>query len=247
MTHADPTTAARSSGRFSARSEEAEWLDGADLDPAALAAVLADLARFNTAMLGHFPILQWLRRAVRDFDPSRPIRLIDAGCGYGDLLRAIRRWADRRGLKLALLGLDLNEETIRIARAATDPRAAIDYEVGDALAFRMDEPIDLVVSSLLAHHLGNSALVDFLRWTEATARRGWLVCDLHRHRIPYHVIGFAGRLARLHPMVVHDGQISVMRALDRRDWEERIAAAGIARETVTMRWFLFRWLIGRLR
>jgi SAM-dependent methyltransferase len=232
---------------FSTRSIEPEWLDGADLDAAELAVVLEDLARFNTAMLGHFPILRWLRRAVRGLDTSRPIRLVDAGCGYGDLLRAIRRWADRRGLELGLLGLDLNHKTIRIARAATDPGDRIEYQVGDALDFRPREPVDLIVSSLLAHHLGNPALVEFLRWIERTARRGWLVCDLHRHPIPYHVIGFTGRLARLHPMVVHDGQISVMRALDRREWEECLETAGIARDAAAVRWFLFRWLIGRLR
>jgi SAM-dependent methyltransferase len=240
-------TAPPSRGGFSRRSEEAEWLDGADLDGTELAAVLEDLARFNTAMLGHLPILRWLRRAVRDLDPSRPIRLIDAGCGYGDLLRAIRRWADRRGLSVALLGLDLNEQTIGIARAATDPGERIEYQAGDALDFRSGEPADLIVSSLLAHHLGNAELVAFLRWMEETARRGWLVCDLHRHPIPYHVIGFTGRLARLHPMVVRDGQISVTRALDRREWEDRLDAAEIARDTVTVSWFLFRWLIGRLR
>jgi SAM-dependent methyltransferase len=239
-------TAPPSRDRFSMRSEKAEWLDGVDLDDAQLAAVLEDLARFNTAMLGHFPILRWLGRAVRGLEP-RPLRLIDAGCGYGDLLRAIRGWADRRGLRLALQGLDLNPETIRIARAATDPGERIDYEVADALDFRSEEPVDLIVSSLLAHHLGNAALVQFLRWMEGTARRGWAICDLHRHRVPYYVIGVTGRFAGLHPMVVHDGQISVMRALDRRDWEEAFVSAGLAREAVDMRWFLFRWLIGRLR
>ena len=247
MTSMDQRTAARSRGAFSRRSEEAEWLDGADLDGAALASVLGDLARFNTAMLGHYPILRWLRRATRDLDPSRPLRLIDAGCGHGDLLRAIRRWADRHRLSIELLGLDLNRETIRIARAATDASARIEFEVADALHFQPREPVDLIVNSLFAHHLTSAAIVDLLRWMEATARRGWLVCDLHRHPLPYHVIGLAGKLWRLHPMVVHDGQISVMRALSRGKWGEHLDAAGIPRQAAAVRWFLFRWLMGRVR
>lgn len=244
MTRPVSTTVRRD---FAKRGEDPEWLDGADLDSQQLAAVLRDLARFNTAMLGRYPIERWLRKAIRGHRLRRPLRLVDAGCGYGDLLRAIRRWADRHGLPISLLGLDMNPQTIRIARAATAPREQIDFAVADALDFHPPEPVDLLVSSLLAHHLGDEQITRLLRWMETTARLGWLVCDLHRHKLPYHVIGFAGKLTRLHPMVIHDGRISVTRALTRAEWNERLDAAGLACEAVTVRWFLFRWLIGRLR
>jgi hypothetical protein len=48
-------------------------------------------------------------------------------------------------------------------------------------------------------------------------------------------------------MVIHDGQISVARSLTRAEWEERIAFAGIPRQAISLRWFLFRHVIGRLR
>jgi len=232
---------------FARRSAAAEWLDRADLDGAELAAVLRDLAWFNAVMLGHTPILAWLCRAVRDRSAGGPLRLIDAGCGSGDLLRAIRRWAERRGLSFELLGLDANAETVRIARAATAPRERIDFAVADVLDVRPAAPVDLIVNSLLAHHLDDAAIARLLGWMEATARHGWLVSDLQRHPLPHRFIGLAGKLARLHPIVVHDGQISVTRALTRAEWLDRLDAAGIPRQAVTVRWFLYRWLIGRLR
>jgi SAM-dependent methyltransferase len=244
-TGADRQTAPRRD--FATRSDEAEWLDGAEPDGAELAAVLRDLAWLNTTMLGHYPILRWLGRAARDLRPDRPLRLLDAGCGYGDLLRAIRRWTDRRGLRIELLGVDLNPETIRAAKAASRADERIDFAVGDILRFAPAEPVDLIVSSLVAHHLPDAEIVTLLDWMEANARRGWLACDLHRHPVPYHVIGLAGTLFGVHPTVVHDGQISVARALTREEWRNLIAAAGMAPDDVTVRWFLFRWLIGRLR
>ena len=51
---------------LSRRSTESEWLDGADASPEELALVLRDLARFNGAMLGHWPVIGWLRRATKD-------------------------------------------------------------------------------------------------------------------------------------------------------------------------------------
>jgi SAM-dependent methyltransferase len=232
---------------FSRRGAETEWLDRADLNPGDLASVLRDLARFNGAMLGHLPVLSWLRRAIAAVPNGPPLSLVDVGCGYGDLLRSVRGWARRRGLAIALRGIDLNPRTIGIARAATDACDRIDFETADVFRFRPTAPVDLIVSSLLAHHLTDRAIVELLRWMEGTARRGWLVCDLQRHKLPYHVIGLAGKLSKLHPLVFDDGQISVTRALARPEWEERLHEAGIPRQGVTIRWFLFRYLVGRLR
>ena len=101
------------------------------------------------------------------------------------------------------------------------------------------------MSSLVAHHLSDEKLSDFLALLERASTQGWLIYDLQRHRILYEVIGATSRLARLHPMVTKDGQISVMRSLTRKEWTDRVAAAGIALSDVKIRWFLFRFVIER--
>ena len=113
------------------RSHEQEWLDRDDIDPAELKAVLRDLARFNTAFFGHRPILKWLGRILGPETGGSAPTILDVGCGYGDLLRAIRRWSNKRNLKPTLLGVDLNPETIRIAGEVTDPADQIDFTVMD--------------------------------------------------------------------------------------------------------------------
>ena len=240
-------TARRLRPDFSRRSVESEWLDDADLHSAELEDVLRDLARFNGAMFGHRIVIAWLRRVIRHEKAGAPLTVLDVGCGYGDLLRAIRRWAQRRGALLNLIGLDLSPETVRIARAATEPTDQIDYQVANVFDFQPTAPIDLVVSSLLTHHLSDQRIVDFLLWMEHTARKGWLIYDLQRHAVPYHFIGLAGVVLRLHPMVIHDGRISVARSLKRSEWYARLGEAGIAPETVNLRWFLYRFVIQRFR
>ncbi len=229
------------------RSDQTEWLDGADLDPGALARVLHDLANFNGMFLGHYPLLRWLGRAVRASQSGAPLTLVDIGCGYGDLLRAIRRWSRRRNLDINLLGVDLNPETIRIAREATDAADRIDYQAMNVFDLALATPIDLMVSSLVTHHLSDSEIVEFLRLMEKSARRGWAICDLQRSRFLFHFIGLSSRAARFHPMITHDGQISVARSLTRAEWEQRLAEAGVSAADAPIQWFLFRFLIGRLR
>ena len=232
---------------LSRRSTESEWLDGADASPEELALVLRDLARFNGAMLGHWPVIDWLRCATKDARKEEALTLIDVGCGYGDLLRSIRRWACKRGLTIKLIGLDLNRDTIRIAQTVTDHADEIDYRVMDIFDFEPAQPIDFVVSSLLTHHMSDDLIVKFLRWMEQAARKGWMIYDLQRHAVPFHFIGLMGKLTRLHPLVIHDGRISVARSLTRAEWLARVREAGIAREAVRLRWFLFRFAIGRVR
>jgi SAM-dependent methyltransferase len=230
---------------FRRRSHEQEWLDRDDIDPAQLRAVLRDLARFNRAFFGHSPILKWLGCVLGGERNGSGPTILDVGCGYGDLLRAIRRWSNKRNLKPTLLGVDLNPETIRIAREATDQADQIDFAVMDAFDLPQGRRFDIIVSSLVAHHLSDEKLRDFLVLLERSSTRGWLIYDLQRHRLLYAVIGAASRLARLHPMVTKDGQISVMRSLTRKEWMDRLAAAGIALSDVKIRWFLFRFVIER--
>lgn len=229
------------------RRDEAEWLDGADLSPVDLERVLRELAIFNQIFLGHYPLLRWLGQAFRAAGTGAPLTLIDVGCGYGDLLRAIRRWSQRRNVNLNLLGVDLNPETIRIARTATDPADRIDFQAVNIFELASTTPVDLMISSLVTHHLSDHQITEFLRLMERTARCGWAICDLQRSRLLYHFIGLASRLGRFHPMITHDGQISVARSLTRAEWKQRIAEAGISSTDASLRWFFFRFLIGRLR
>lgn len=232
---------------LSRRASEPEWLDGANIDPFELEKVLRDLATFNGAFLGHYPLLRWLGQAVRAIPKQKPLTLVDVGCGYGDLLRAIRRWSLRRGLAINLVGVDLNHETIRIARAATDTADRIEFHGANIFDLASSTPIDLMISSLVTHHFSDGEIVDFLRLMERVAQRGWAICDLQRNRFLYHFIGLSSLVARLHPMIGHDGQISVARSLTRLEWEQRIAEAGISSTDAPVRWFMFRFLIGRLR
>jgi SAM-dependent methyltransferase len=241
------TSALRSRIDLTRRHDEAEWLDGTDINPLELEHVLRDLASFNQTFLGHYPLLRWLRRAIAAVPKGVPLTVVDVGCGYGDLLRAIRRSSRRFRPDLNLVGLDLNPETIRIAQAATEPADRIDFQAKNIFELGPALPIDFIVSSLVTHHLSDREISEFLRLMEKIARRGWLICDLQRHRFLYHFIGLTSRLAGLHPVVVHDGQISVARSLRREEWKERIAAAGLSPADITIRWFLFRFLIGRLR
>jgi SAM-dependent methyltransferase len=184
---------------------------------------------------------------VEKIPPEQPLTLLDIGCGYGDLLRAIRDWARRRGRTLRLIGIDLSGQVIDVARSVTSMADGIDYQAADIFAFAPLMSIDFVVTSLVTHHLPDEMIVRFLRWMETKAARGWMIYDLQRSIVPFYFIALAGLLLRLHPVVTYDGRISVARSLTRQEWEARLADAGVPRDIVDLRWFMFRFAIGRLK
>jgi SAM-dependent methyltransferase len=228
------------------RSTQTEILDE-PMPTDALAPILRDLARFNGLMQGHRPVLRWLERATRHLPADEPLTLLDIGCGYGDLLRAIRGWARKRGRPMRLIGIDLNAQVIDVARGVTPDGDDVDYHACDVFGFEPVAPIDFAVTSLVTHHLSNEMIARVLRIMEQVARRGWMIYDLQRSIVPFYFIALAGLVLRLHPVVVHDGRISVARSLTRREWEAQIQTADIPPAAVDLRWFMFRFVIGRMK
>jgi hypothetical protein len=110
------------------------------------------------------------------------------------------------------------------------------------------ERVDVIVSSLFAHHLPDEDLVRFFRWMEARARLGWIVNDLHRHPVSYWGLRAILAVAPVHRFVRHDGPVSVRRGFSRADLEAVGRAAGFAPGDLSIEWwFPFRWGIGRRR
>ncbi|MGA0531987.1 methyltransferase domain-containing protein [Hansschlegelia sp. KR7-227] len=231
------------------RSRAPELMDDDATDYETFRACLVDLARVNRLSLGYRPTLGFLDRLLREgrLPKDRPTAIVDVGSGYGDTLREIADWARRRGVAVALTGLDRNPWAERAAReAGGDP--AIDYRTADVFDVRFDGPVDVVLSALFTHHLDDAALVAFLRWMERTAGVGWFVNDLHRNRLP--VIGFkaAAWALRMHRFVRHDGPVSFARAFVAEEWRGALAAADVPEGAAEIVWRTpFRLCVSRVR
>jgi len=224
------------------RALAAEQMDALDLPASDYAALLGDLARVNGVTMAARPTLAFLDRARRR---SRHLKILDVGFGHGDMLRRIAHWASRRGVTTTLVGIDLNPGSAPVARAATDSALAIDYRTGDYQACA-GEGWDVVLSSLVAHHMTKDELTGFLRFMEQEARIGWLVNDLHRHHLSHWAFPILARAMRWHRIVREDGTLSIARSYRPAEWPPLLAAAGVEGARV-YRAFPFRLCVERLR
>jgi 2-polyprenyl-3-methyl-5-hydroxy-6-metoxy-1,4-benzoquinol methylase len=201
---------------------------------------LRNLEQINRWLLGYRPTLDWLKRLSHGL--RAPVHIVDVGSGGGDLLRQIAGWARRRGIAVQLTGIDLNPYAARAAAESTSKDLSIAWVTGDALLYRPEKPVDIVVSSLMAHHLEDEEIIALLRWMEATAQLGWFINDLKRSAWSCRMFEWMGGMVGWHRFVRHDGPVSFRRAFREEDWVRLLAAAEVPRETATV----VPWRPGRL-
>ncbi|UXI67528.1 class I SAM-dependent methyltransferase [Tahibacter amnicola] len=87
---------------------------------------------------------------------SGPIRILDLGCGTGEITRRLAlRYAGAQ-----LLGVDILDSNLQIARRGGDADGRIQYRVADAFALDVPEaPFDLVVCRHMSQAVPRFALV----------------------------------------------------------------------------------------
>jgi SAM-dependent methyltransferase len=243
---------------FTERTELSELMD----EPCSyeeLRDCLRDIAKVNRLTGAYRPTIQWLDRVVdshsakptsqnRDLGHpvlgrDRALRILDVGCGYGDMLRRIEGWAKQRGVAVELIGVDLNGDAVRAAREA-DAGSGIEWIEGDAYSCAVEA--DVVISSLLTHHLSEAEIVRFLAWMERTARVGWFVNDLHRQAVPYYFFRAVAPLMRWHRFVRNDGPVSIRRSFVPEDWGRMLGAAGVVGAEI-VEYRPARLCVGRLK
>jgi len=214
-----------------------EIMDDPGQSEADFSAALDGLETLNRITFAHPPLTRFLDRMVREQGVTR-LSLLDVGAGGGDALRAASRWAAKRGVELDAWGLDRSPWAERHAIARGTRAGWITSDLFDLPA---DRRFDVVTCSLFAHHLEDATLVRFLRWLRAHATRRWLILDLHRHPIPWAAVWAGTRLMRMHPMVTHDGPVSINRGFKRQDWTRLLGEAEVEAE---VRWVVpFRWAV----
>lgn len=224
-----------------ARSSRSELIDGSDYSPEEYACCLRQLEWINGWTNAYGPTLDALVRfAFRDGDEhedeTRVLRILDVGCGHGDMLRRIARWASGWGVNVDLTGIDIQPRAVELAVKSTPDEMRVRYLVDDVFRHVPNRPYDVILNSLVAHHFDDDALVELLRWMSANATRGFFINDLHRHPLPYAFIGVFTRLLGFNRLIQHDAPLSVARGFLAREWRELGRRAGLDPSRLEIRW-----------
>ena len=212
-------------------------MDRPDNSEADLRRALADLGRVNRWLGGRSALVRALAPLFLRSSPGRTIDLLDIGTGGGDMPLSMVRLAERLGRRISVTAIDRDPHTIAIATAETADCDRIRVLRADAFELPFaPRSFDLVTVSLLLHHLTHVQAVRLLRSLRSIARQAVVVNDLQRNWIPWAFFHVFSRLTRLHPMVVHDGPLSILRGFTRGELRRIAREAGSSQAELRGNW-----------
>jgi hypothetical protein len=234
---------------FSTRATQPELLDMPDIPFEEIRRNMHELDVINTWLGGHDITIKGIRRVLArsgvSVDQSPALHICEIGCGGGDNLRAIERWATRKGMTIRVTGIDINEHCIRYATQRWGEGTDAEWIVSDYRDVSFAQRPDIIFSSLFCHHFDDHAVPGILRWCADNSRLGFFINDLHRHPLAYYAIKGLTAVCSRSRLVRNDAPLSVAKGFSRREWMD-FMRAGIPGQDMTtdLSWaWAFRWLL----
>jgi 2-polyprenyl-3-methyl-5-hydroxy-6-metoxy-1,4-benzoquinol methylase len=215
-------------GFWAERSLEPERMDLETLDAASAASILGALEKVNAWIGGVDATLYHVRRFAKRWQPGERIRFVDWGTGGADIPRALVRWGRQNGFRFEVTGVDYDGPILEYARQASRDYPEIQFIEADFSRFSPSEPFDYALSSLCLHHLKDPEILQLLKISDQTARRGMIMNDLKRSLRAWLWIWTLTRLGGAHPIVQNDGPLSVRRAFRGHELEALVERAGLS-------------------
>lgn len=223
---------------FARRHDGPELMDGPEPPPEEFARTLSELDFINRFLGGYGAT----RAALDALVPpgTKPLRVLDVGCADGASAEAILDWAEARGVRAEVHGVDLSAGSIAMARARRRP--GLTFSRADLFDLPAEATYDVVHSSLFLHHCDGPLAARALRSMFGLSKIGLAVNDLHRHPFAYHAIKALTRVFSKNRLIRHDAPLSVLRGFSPEELTALCREGGLPRPELRWRW-AFRWAL----
>lgn len=221
------------------RVHTSELLDADNIPVADLYQNLKELNVINNWLGGHDITLTGLKKLLTTHKHSS-VTVADVGCGGGDNLKYIAKWARTHNKSIIFIGIDIKQDCINYAQKNCESYPEISFICADYRSIKDD--FDIIFSSLFCHHLNNEQLGEFIAWCSRYSKIGFFVNDLQRNYLAYYSIKWLTWLFSNSYLVKNDAPLSVKRAFLKYDWDIILGKMPSHIYTVQWKW-AFRYLV----
>ncbi len=227
------------------RSKEEEWMDDFHLEGAVLEKTLRDIAKINKWLGGNKITINGVIDLLKYKSKDKKYKIIDIGCGNGDMLRMLADYAIQQGYDFELIGVDANQFTIDQANLLSKNYTNITFYCENIF----EEPYinrtyDILLCTLTLHHFTNTEIKKILTNGIQQSAIGIVINDLHRSALAYYLFIVVCFFFLRNPMAKNDGLISILKGFKRKELKAWSIAFKEYKHDIKWKWaFRYQWLI----
>jgi 2-polyprenyl-3-methyl-5-hydroxy-6-metoxy-1,4-benzoquinol methylase len=225
---------------FQHRTDKAEIMDDFELKGQELEVVLNDLNNVNKRLGGYKITINGIKKLINKKD--RTLKIADVGCGSGENLRQIAKWAKRENISIELFGIDANLNTISLAKSLSTEFENIQFFQQNIFdeAFSHQQ-FDIITLSLTLHHFKDKDIKKLLPILYQNSNLGLVINDLHRHWLAYVLFQMYSAVFMKSKIAKHDGKVSILRGFKTSELEGYSTFVKPANIQIEWQW-AFRYL-----
>lgn len=224
------------------RSKKQEALDNLNLSGKKLEQTLRQLAFINKSLGNTSSLIAEVLKVAEEHQ-LKEIKVIDLGCGGGDVLTVLAKKLKRKGITYSLVGVDGNMHALEHAKKASQHISSLNFKQADILAkdFELDA-CDILISSHFMYHFEEEALIQFLRKHKTSVKYSILISELERSKWSFLLFRMFSPLFGFNQMVKADGLTAIQRAYKRSEIKQLLSIFGQGSVQIIPKFF-FRMII----
>ncbi|WP_367390766.1 methyltransferase domain-containing protein [Lewinella sp. LCG006] len=226
------------------RSQATEIMDDFEMKGELLRSSLDQIATINQWLGGNSVTLGGLKALLQGQPTSVPLRILDLGCGNGDLLRLVAKWGRKTGRQVELIGIDGNAFTVNYARKLSQNFPEISYRAEMIPSpFLAEGNYDVVLCTLFLHHFATEDLQNLLVLLSRQAKLGIVINDLHRSHLAYFLFNLI-TLFIPNRMIREDGLTSILRGFKKKELLAITEKLPLKKSRLRWCWaFRYQWIL----
>ncbi|MEJ7558983.1 MAG: methyltransferase domain-containing protein [Pedobacter sp.] len=227
------------------RSQAVEIMDDFALEGDLLLDALDKIAKINALLGGNKVTIEGLEKLMLKQKSGAELRILDVGCGNGDMLRTLADYAQNKGLKFQLIGMDANAFTIDYAKKLSEDYKNISYVCADIFdEIKQERHYDVILCTLTLHHFKDEEILKLVAGFREQAILGIVINDLQRSKLAYYLFIAVCKVFGLNKMSKDDGLVSILRGFKKDDILKYASLLNINKHILRWRWaFRYQWII----
>ncbi len=190
-----------------------ENLDNFELKGPELTETLESLGWINRWLGNHNFLLKELTALINKYPEQTNFRIVDLGCGGGDVLRKIEKRFKAKSIHFDLIGIDANAHSLAYAKLQSSAQSCISFQHADILADDFRIPTcDILISSHFIYHFSDKGLAQFIQNNSANFKLGFINSGLRNSKVALFLFKYFSWLLPITNMAKLDGQQAIKSA-----------------------------------